>query len=59
MFSVILPTFNSANFLNKALDSLINQKYQKFEVIVSDDGSQDDTVKILNSYSNLFKKKKN
>jgi glycosyltransferase involved in cell wall biosynthesis len=58
MFSVILPTFNSANFLNKALDSLINQKYQKFEVIASDDGSKDDTVKILNSYSNLFKKKK-
>ena len=58
MFSVILPTFNSANFLNKALDSLINQKYKKFEVIASDDGSQDDTVKILNSYSNLFNKKK-
>lgn len=57
-FSVILPTFNSADFVNKALDSLLKQKYKKFEVIASDDGSEDDTVKILKYYSNLFKKKK-
>ena len=57
-FSVILPTFNSANFVNNALDSLLRQKYQKFEVIVSDDGSVDNTVKILKNYRNLFKQKK-
>ena len=58
-FSIIFPTFNSANFVNNALDSLLKQKYQKFEVIASDDGSRDNTVQILKNYRELFKKKKN
>lgn len=57
-FSIIFPTFNSANFVNNALDSLLKQKYQKFEVIASDDGSRDNTVQILKNYRELFKKKK-
>lgn len=57
-FSVILPTFNSGAFIDKTLQSLISQSYRKFEVIVSDDGSEDNTVQILQKYKNLFKKKK-
>ena len=57
-FSIILPTFNSANFVNNALDSLLKQKYKKFEIIASDDGSKDNTLQILKNYKKLFKKKK-
>ena len=57
-FSVILPTFNSSSFIDKALQSLMSQTYSKFEVIASDDGSKDNTVKILKKYKKLFKKKK-
>ena len=57
-FSVILPTFNSSSFIDKALQSLMSQTYRKFEVIASDDGSKDNTVKILKKYKKLFKKKK-
>ena len=57
-FSVILPTFNSSSFIDKALQSLMSQTYRKFEVIASDDGSKDNTVRILKKYKKLFKKKK-
>jgi len=57
-FSVILPTFNSSFFIDKALQSLMSQTCRKFEVIASDDGSKDNTVRILKKYKKLFKKKK-
>ena len=57
-FSVIFPTFNSSLFIDKALKSLMSQTYRKFEVVASDDGSKDDTVKILKKYKKLFLKKK-
>lgn len=56
-FSVIFPTFNSGSFIDKALQSLMSQTYSKYEVIASDDGSKDNTVKILKKYKKLFKKK--
>mgnify|MGYP001156741618 CR=1 FL=1 len=46
-FSVICPTYNSANFIEQNFNSLLNQKYQNFEIIYIDDGSSDNTVEIL------------
>ncbi len=54
MFSIICPTYNSSSFLKETLESLIIQKYKKFEVIFSDDDSNDNTVEILESYKNKF-----
>ena len=58
MFSVICPTYNSSSFVVKTLDSVLNQQFLNYEIILSDDGSTDDTLKILEKYSSLFKEKK-
>jgi len=61
--SVVVPTYNRRADLKRCLDSLLNQSFQKFEIIVIDNGSNDGTsqllrlypVKILqNSTKNLF-----
>ena len=50
--SVIVPTYNGAAYLADALESLLSQIDDQTEVLVVDDGSTDDTVTILNTYSN-------
>ena len=49
-FSVLLPTYNRANLLPNAIDSILNQTYQDFELIVLDDASTDSTHELLNTY---------
>lgn len=46
-FSIIIPTYNRANFLPKTLATVFAQTFQDFEVIVVDDGSQDNTAEVL------------
>ena len=48
--SVVIPAYNSAAFIQKTLDAVLQQSLPAFEIIVLDDGSKDDTVAILNSY---------
>jgi glycosyltransferase involved in cell wall biosynthesis len=50
LVSIITVTYNSARYLNDALDSILTQAYSNFECIVSDDGSVDDTFAILETY---------
>ena len=49
--SVVLPTYNVENYIARALDSLINQTYTDFEVIVVDDCSNDKSIKIAEDYA--------
>ena len=49
-FSVIIPTFNRADFLRQALDSVFRQEFRDFEVIVVDDGSTEDLSPVINDY---------
>lgn len=49
--SLIISLFNEEKFINKCLDSAINQKLEKMEIICVDDGSTDNTLKILKEYS--------
>ena len=51
--SIIIPTFNRASFLERAINSILNQSYQKFEIIVVDDGSTDNTKSILKKYPEI------
>ena len=47
--SVVIPTYNSENFIAKTLETLYSQTYNNYEVIVSDDGSTDNTVDVVRS----------
>jgi glycosyltransferase involved in cell wall biosynthesis len=49
--SVIVPNYNHAKFLNQRLDSIFNQTYQDFEVILLDDCSTDNSIEILKQYA--------
>lgn len=50
LVSVIMPCFNSSEFISTAIESVIAQTYSHWELIIVDNGSQDDTVQIVNSY---------
>jgi teichuronic acid biosynthesis glycosyltransferase TuaG len=55
-FSIIIPTFNSAKFINLALNSIIENNYKDCEVVVIDDCSGDETVelvKLINKNSDI------
>ncbi len=51
MVSVIIPTFNRANLLLRAIRSVLSQTYKDFELIVIDDASEDNTREVVNGFS--------
>ena len=55
MISVIIPTYNRAKHVTKAIDSVLAQSYTDYEIIVVDDGSTDNTRKALEPYTNNIK----
>ena len=53
LISIIVPCYNSERYLSDCLLSILNQTYVNWEVICIDDGSQDNTLSILNHYATL------
>lgn len=53
LVSIVVNCHNSEDFIEECLESIINQSYQNFEVIVWDNNSQDQTETIVRRYSNL------
>lgn len=51
--SVIIPVYNGEGYIERCIDSVINQTYGDTEIIVINDGSTDDTENILKKYSNI------
>jgi glycosyltransferase involved in cell wall biosynthesis len=49
--SVLIPNFNYAQYLPEALESVLSQEFQDFEVLISDDCSQDGSAKVIESYT--------
>lgn len=54
LISVILPAYNCSVTISEAIDSIINQTYQNWELIVCDDCSTDETYSILKKYKNIL-----
>jgi glycosyltransferase involved in cell wall biosynthesis len=52
--SVIIPTFNRARVVTRAIDSVLGQTYRPVEVLVIDDGSTDETPEVLKSYGDAI-----
>lgn len=52
-FSIILPTYNRAHFLPKAIESLLAQTFEDWELVIVDDGSTDNTKEVVEAYKDL------
>lgn len=57
LVSLISPCYNAERYIRNLLDSVLRQDYESIEFIVIDDGSTDNSLKILKSYEKKFKKK--
>src|SRR5215207_6745619 len=61
--SVIIPAYNHEKFVAECIQSVLNQTFQDFEIIITDDASTDRTVEIIESFDDsrikLFKHSKN
>ena len=51
LITVYIPTYNRLKFLKRAVNSVLSQSYQNFELIIVDDCSQDKTVEYLKKLS--------
>ena len=58
-FSVVIPTYNQCNFLDKAIKSVSKQTFNDFEIIIIDNFSKDNTKKLVKSFNDkkiIYKK---
>lgn len=51
LVSVVIPTYNQIDFVRETFDSVLAQEYSNFEIIISDDGSIDGTVEVIQEYA--------
>lgn len=52
--SVIIPNFNTEQFISRCIESIINQSYKNLEVIIVDDCSTDNSLSIINEYASKY-----
>jgi glycosyltransferase involved in cell wall biosynthesis len=50
--SIILPTYNGAKYISRAIESVLSQSFSDWELLIVDDGSTDDTENIIKEYAN-------
>jgi glycosyltransferase involved in cell wall biosynthesis len=50
-FSIVIPSFNRAHIINRAIQGILEQTFQDFEILIVDDGSTDNTKGIIEEYS--------
>ena len=47
--SVIIPVYNMADYVGESITSVLNQTFRKFELIIVNDGSTDNSLEIINN----------
>ena len=52
--SIIVPIYNAGKFLEKCLDTLVNQTLKDIEIILIDDGSTDDSLNVIKNYAKKY-----
>ncbi|MFT4661275.1 MAG: glycosyltransferase involved in cell wall biosynthesis [Patiriisocius sp.] len=61
VFTIVIPTYNRGHLIEKTINSLLNQTYSEFEILVIDDGSTDNTEEVVREINDsrlqYFKKK--
>ena len=57
-FSIIIPVYNTEKYLQQCVESVLNQTYANFEIILVNDGSTDNSAKICNDFSKIDKRVK-
>ena len=55
LVSIVIPIYNSAEFLENCIDSILTQTYKDLEIIAINDGSTDNSLEILQKYSDKIK----
>ena len=52
--TIIVPVYNSEKYIRRCIDSILNQSYKDIEILLINDGSTDNSLKILNKYKNKY-----
>ena len=48
--SIIIPVYNVAKYLHRCLDSIVNQTFKDIEIVIVDDGSTDESLRVCEEY---------
>lgn len=52
--TIVMSTYNGEKYVKEQLDSILNQTYKNIDIVIRDDGSRDNTVKIIESYQKKY-----
>ena len=53
-FSIIIPVYNVEKYIDRCLSSIVNQSYKNYEVIIVNDGTKDNSLKIIEKYTKKY-----
>ena len=51
LISIVMPSYNHGEFISKSIDSIIDQSYTNWELIIIDNNSKDNTKQVLSNYN--------